>query len=94
MNVKAKVKKSFIVLNNKGLHTRPATELVKCVRSYKSKIILTHQRLHVNAKSLLAVLMLAAPHGTKIDIEAEGHDAKEAVDAIIFLAEKKFNIQY
>ena len=94
MNTKSKIKKSFIILNDKGLHTRPATELVKCAQVYKSHIFLIYQGLNVNAKSLLGILMLAASRGAKISIEAEGYDAEEAVEAIIALAKSKFNIQY
>ena len=94
MDFTAKMKKSFVILNDKGLHTRPATELVKCAQRYKSQIFLVYQGLNVNAKSLLGILMLAASRGAKIDIEAEGNDAVEAVNAIILLAKQKFNIQY
>lgn len=94
MNDKEKIKKSFIILNDKGLHTRPATELVKCAQVYKSQIFLVYQGLNVNAKSLLGILMLAASRGAKIDIEAEGNDAEAAVTAILNLAKNKFNIQY
>lgn len=94
MDFKAKVKKSFVILNDKGLHTRPATELVKCAQVYKSQIFLVYQGLNVNAKSLLGILMLAASRGATIAIEAEGNDAEEAVNAIILLAKQKFNIQY
>lgn len=83
-----------MILNDKGLHTRPATELVKCASAYKSQIFLIYQGLNVNAKSLLGILMLAATRGAKIEIEAEGADAVEAVEAIIKLASIKFNIQY
>ncbi|MGE0197974.1 MAG: HPr family phosphocarrier protein [Simkaniaceae bacterium] len=94
MHSKEKIKKSFVILNDKGLHTRPATELVKCAQIYKSQIFLVYQGLNVNAKSLLGILMLAASRGAKIDIEAEGNDAEDAVNAIITLAKNKFNIQY
>ena len=86
--------KTFIIINDKGLHTRPATELVKCASNFKSKIFLTYQDLAINAKSLLGVLMLAAARGSKIKIEAEGIDAIDAVDAILELALNKFNIRY
>jgi len=94
MATKQKVKKSFTVLNDKGLHTRPATELVKCATSFRSQISLRYQDLHVNAKSLLGILMLAAAKGAKITVEAEGADADRAVDAICDLARGKFNISY
>lgn len=81
-------------MNDKGLHTRPATELVKCAQIFKSQIYLEYEGLHVNAKSLLGILMLAAVKGAEISIEAEGQDAEEAINAIIYLANNKFNIDY
>ncbi|MFN0065701.1 MAG: HPr family phosphocarrier protein [Chlamydiales bacterium] len=84
----------FIVINDKGLHTRPSTELVKCATRFKAQINLIHQDLVVNAKSLLGILTLAATRGSRIRVEAEGMDAKQAVDAIIELARNKFYIHY
>lgn len=89
-----KCKDFFIVINEKGLHTRPSTELVKCAACFKSQITLIYQDLTVNAKSLLGILMLAAARGAKIRIEAEGDDAPEAVQSIMALAKNKFNIKY
>ena len=40
----------FIVSNDKGLHTRPSTELVKCANSFKAEVLLIYQNLTVNAK--------------------------------------------
>lgn len=94
MSSESKIKSTFIVANDKGLHTRPATELVKCAQVFKSQIYLEYQGLSVNAKSLLGILMLAATRGAKISVEAEGQDAVEAVNAIIHLANNKFNIKY
>lgn len=84
----------FIVLNDKGLHTRPSTELVKCATRFKSKINLVHQDLEVNAKSLLGILTLAANRGSRIKIEAEGEDAEQAVASLVELAKNKFHINY
>ncbi len=93
-NMKKKAKDLIVIMNEKGLHTRPATELVKCASSFKSNIALTYQDLTVNAKSLLGILMLAAAKGSKITVEAEGIDADEAVAALIHLAQTKFNIEF
>lgn len=87
-------KGQFVVRNHKGLHTRPCTELVKCAALYTADIFLSHQKNRVNAKSLLGLLMLAAPHGSRIAIEAQGVDAAEAITAIISLAERSFYMQY
>lgn len=89
-----KIKSYFIVINERGLHTRPCTELVKCASSFKSQVNLIYQNFTVNAKSILGILMLAACRGSKIRIEAEGEDAEQAIDHLIALAKNKFNIKY
>lgn len=85
---------SFTVVNEKGLHTRPSTELVKCATSFKAQVTLIYQNYTVNAKSLLGILMLAASRGAKIKVEATGEDAELAVKSILTLARNKFNIKY
>ncbi len=89
-----KHKGMFIVRNVRGLHTRPSTEIVKCVSNFRSEVFLIYQKNHVNAKSLLGILMLAASKGSKIQIEAEGDDAEEAINSLITLAQNNFNIKY
>lgn len=89
-----KVKAKLMILNDKGLHTRPATELVKCAAAYQSEIFLLYKNYTVNSKSLLGILMLAAGRGAKIQVEASGEDAAEAVSSILELAKNKFYIKY
>lgn len=85
---------SFVILNQKGLHTRPSTELVKCSSQFSASIHLTCEGITVNAKSILGILMLAASKGTELTVEAEGDDAQEAVNAVISLAKNKFYMSY
>ena len=91
---KNKVRGVFVVKNDRGLHTRPCTEIVKCAAAFKAEISLSCQKNVVNAKSLLGILMLAATKGSKITIEAEGCDADTAVETLIQLAQNKFNHSY
>lgn len=84
----------FVVGNDKGLHTRPSTELVKCAATFKADVRLSYQNHEVNAKSLLGILMLAAAKGAKINVEANGDDAQEAVKTIVNLAKNNFNLNY
>jgi len=84
----------FTVLNEKGLHTRPSTELVKCAATFDCEISLLYREYTVNAKSLLGILMLAAGKGAKIKIQAVGNDAEKALDSLVNLANNKFNIHY
>jgi phosphocarrier protein HPr len=90
----SKAKGVFIVKNDRGLHTRPSAEIVKCASSFKSDVNLIYQKTEVNAKSILGILMLAAGKGSKIKIVANGSDAKEAVEGLLDLAERNFYIQY
>lgn len=91
---KKQAKAAFVVKNDRGLHTRPSTEIVKAAATFKSEIFLYCQKNKANAKSLLGILMLAAAKGTKIEIRAEGVDAQEAVDALSALANSNFNMNY
>lgn len=91
---KNQAKGVFVVRNDRGLHTRPSTELVKCASGFESDVSLFYHKMQVNAKSLLGILMLAAAKGAKISVEAEGADAEEAVNSILELATNKFNISY
>lgn len=88
------VKGGFVVLNDRGLHTRPSTELVKLASTFHSDITLVYKKLRVNAKSILGILMLGASKGSRIRIEAIGKDAQKAIDSLADLAEKGFHIHY
>ena len=87
-------KETFVVLNEKGLHTRPTTELVKLASSFRCQLTLHYQDVSVNAKSILDILMLAATRGAKIVVEGVGEDAEIAVKAIVELAKRKFHVKY
>ncbi len=89
-----KAKAIFIVLNDKGLHTRPSTELVKCAANFRCQVNLKYRSYVVNAKSILGILMLGAGRGAKVGIEAVGEDAEEAIVALLKLAKNRFNIKY
>lgn len=93
-NKKMHVKSVFTVRNDKGLHTRPCTELVKCAATFNAEVHLSYQNVRVNAKSLLGILMLAAAKGARIHIDAFGEDAQNAVESIMTLAKNNFYIKY
>jgi phosphocarrier protein len=83
--------KSSISINNKlGLHARASAKLSKLAGSFKSDIHLSRNGRRVNAKSIMGVMMLAAGMGTEIEIDADGADEQQAVDALRGLIEAKF----
>lgn len=67
------------VKNMMGLHTRPATAIVKMLQNCKSDVHFIYKNETINAKSILSILMLAAKKNTSITIQAEGIDAQEVV---------------
>ena len=91
---KQKIVSEFTILNDKGLHTRPATEIIKCTSNYHCRVTLRYQGLCVDGKSLLGVLMLAAPKGAKIEITVEGDDAQACIEEVLALAHAKFYMNY
>ena len=84
------IKSSIRISNKLGLHARASAKLTKLASSFKSEIHLSRNGRRVNAKSIMGVMMLAAGIDTEIEIEAEGTDEQQAVDALRGLIEAKF----
>lgn len=82
--------REFDILNRLGLHARAAAQLVRLANGFVSEIRVAKDGMEVNGKSIMGVLMLAAPKDTKILIRAVGADAEEAVAAIGELIAGKF----
>lgn len=78
------------VKNVLGLHTRPATQIVKLLQNCKSDVSFLHKRESVNAKSILSILMLAAKKNTQITVTVEGEDAETVMDKLVFAFESGF----
>lgn len=78
------------VKNKLGLHTRPATTIVKLLQSSKSEVLFTYKKETVNAKSILGILMLAAKKNAKITVEVEGIDAENTLNRLIEAFEQRF----
>jgi len=77
-------------VNRAGLHARPAAEFVKVAGRFTASIRVEKDGLEVNGKSIMGVLMLAAEHGSLLRLIAEGHDARDAVDALSDLVGRGF----
>ena len=84
------VEREFDILNRLGLHARAAARLVRLANGFASEIHLEKDGMEVNGKSIMGVLMLAAPKDTKILVRASGLDAEEALAAIGDLIARKF----
>ena len=89
-------KRNLIIVNRLGLHARAAAKFVERAQSFSSTISIGVAKQPaanvewVDGKSIMGVMLLAAGQGTEIELRAEGHDAKDALDAIDALIADKF----
>ena len=81
---------SFEVRNRLGLHARAATKLVQLATKFPCEITVGRAGQTANAKSVMGVLLLCGSKGTKLDIEATGDNAAEAVKKLGELIDNRF----
>ena len=84
------VKKKVTIVNEAGLHARPAAALVKLASKFESDFFIHMYGYKVNGKSILGVMTLAAEQGAELELELDGPDEKEAFSAIRELIENGF----
>ena len=82
--------KEVEILNKLGLHARASAKITQLAGNFQSEVWLSRNKLRVNAKSIMGVMMLAANKGSRINIETTGLDETEAMLALINLVEDYF----
>jgi phosphocarrier protein len=76
------IEKTVKIVNNAGLHTRPAATIVKLASKYKCEFYISKDGLNINGKSIIGVMTLAAEMGSELLLTFEGEDEKEASEEI------------
>ena len=84
-------KQEATLQNDTGLHARPASLFVKEAAKFTSNVKIFKEGKEYNAKSIMGILSMGAGKGDTILIQAEGDDAKDAVQALVKLVNDKFN---
>jgi len=79
------------ITNSLGLHLRPANKFVNLAYKFQAEIRVYCNGNEINGKSILDLTTLAAECGTKLDLEARGPDAEEAIAALAELVEAQFH---
>ena len=77
--------REFVIPNENGLHTRPASVLVKLVKEFNSKVTVANldgKNEPVSATSLMKIVALGAKKGSRLQFTAVGDDAEKVLDAI------------
>ena len=79
------------ITNSRGLHARAAAKLVSVAERFSSSVNVSRDGETVPACSIMGLMMLGAGVGSEITIEADGWDAKEALEAVARLVEAGFH---
>lgn len=83
-------KSEFKIVNRLGLHARAAAQLVQTANRFLSDVTVEKGGDEVNGKSIMGLLMLAAPQGSVITVTVSGEDAVEAMKVIGTLIDDGF----
>jgi phosphocarrier protein len=84
------IKTTTTIINKLGLHARASAKLTKLASGFSCEVWLSKGDRRVNAKSIMGVMMLAAGIGSEVELETEGEQAQEAMDALLSLISDKF----
>jgi phosphocarrier protein HPr len=77
------IERTVKIINDAGLHTRPAATIVKLAAKYKSEFFINKDGLHINGKSIIGVMTLAAEKDSELILTFDGPDEEQAAQEII-----------
>ena len=84
------LQKEFTIKNRLGLHARAAAQLVQTANRFGAEITVEKEGMTVSGKSIMGILMLAAPQGSQIVIGADGDDEEQALTTLGQLIDNGF----
>jgi phosphocarrier protein HPr len=82
--------RTFEITNKLGIHARVAAKLVEMANRFQAEIFLEKDGVEVNGRSILGILTLHCPQGSRLTIRVVGVDSGEAIAAFAGLIEAKF----
>lgn len=78
--------------NTYGMHVRPAGLFAKTASRFNADVSVEKDGNVVSGKSIMALMTLEATCGTVLKISASGPEANLALDELVALIERKFDI--
>lgn len=78
------------IVNRLGLHARAAAKFVNLAKTFQSQVTLSKGSESVDGKSIMSVMLLAAPVGTDVELTVIGEDEAEAFAALEALIQGRF----
>jgi phosphocarrier protein len=79
------------IVNERGLHARASAKFVKLASEFDAEVRVSRDGSTVDARSIMGLMMLAAGVGSEVEIEAEGPQADQAVEALTNLIANRFD---
>jgi phosphocarrier protein HPr len=79
------------IVNKRGLHARASAKFVKLASTFDAEVTVSKDGSTVDARSIMGLMMLAAGPGASIEIEAEGPEATQALEALAALVAGRFD---
>jgi len=84
------IEKEVTVTNRAGLHTRPASMIVKMASEFQAEFFIQKDGYEINGKSIIGVMTLAAEQGATLMLIFDGADEATAAEALAELFESGF----
>ena len=81
---------TLTIVNRLGLHARAAGKFVNLAKTFESRVTLANGDESVDGKSIMGVMLLAAPLGSQVRLMVEGADAQIAFDSLCHLINDGF----
>ena len=85
------ITEQITIINKLGLHARAAAKLIATTGRFGCNIRIAKDGREVDAKSIMAVMMLAAAKGTELEIITDGEDESAAMEAVKALINNRFD---
>ena len=72
----------YTITDPVGIHARPAGNLVKALKNYKSSIRISGNGKSADARKLMSVMMLGIRQGQEVELAFDGEDEETAAAEI------------
>jgi len=83
--------RSAELVNQRGLHARASAACAREAARFDAKVTVRYDGMSASAASIMDLLMLGARVGQTVEIDAEGPEAREALDAVCDLIGRRFD---
>jgi phosphocarrier protein len=83
--------RSAELVNQRGLHARASAAFAREAAKFNAKVTVHYDGMSASAASIMDLLMLGARFGQTVEIDAEGAEAHQALEAVCDLIGRKFD---